>query len=388
MPAPLAPRGRRIVSMPASASLAFPHLIGMERAALEAVCLEAGVKPVHAETLLAHLFRFASSRLSDIPGLPRRLIRWLDEHERPISLQVAHDERAGDGTRKLLLELADGKRVETVLIPGKGRLTQCVSTQVGCALDCAFCLTARGGLERNLSAAEMVAEVLAAERLHGARARNLVLMGMGEPMHNYDAVARFVRIVTDPKGMAFSPRRVTLSTAGHVPGIRRMIEDALPCNLALSLNATEDDTRSRIMPINRRWPIAEVLEWTRRFASRGRKRVLIEYVLLAGVNDTDADAERLLELLADIPCVINLLPFNPHSGSDFERPSDARVSAFRRILVDAGRIAVVRESRGREISAACGQLRARTNASDNENQSRSSRHESGHHAASQGVSTA
>jgi len=384
MPAPIATSGQCAVSMPGPA-FTFPHLIGMERAALEGLCAEAGAKPVHAETLLAHLFRLGTPDVANIPGLPQRLMRWLNEHEQPLSLHVIRDERASDGTRKLLLELADGKRVETVLIPGQGRLTQCVSTQVGCAMDCAFCLTAKGGLERNLSTAEMVAQVLAAERLHGARARNLVLMGMGEPMHNYDAVARFVRIATDPKGMAFSPRRVTLSTAGHVPGIRRMIENALPCNLALSLNATNDDTRSRIMPVNRRWPIAEVLEWTRRFASRGRKRVLIEYVLLAGINDTDADARRLLELLADIPRVINLLPFNPHPGSDFERPSDARVSAFRRILVDAGRIAVVRESRGREISAACGQLRAHTQASDNKIGNQHSRHDLGSHAASQGV---
>ena len=343
----------------ASEPLAFPSLIGQTRAGLEALCREAGVKPIHAEALLAHVFRHGGRDPAAIPGLPRRLAAWLTERDTPLALHLVRDERASDGTRKMLLAMPDGKRVETVLIPGQGRLTQCVSTQVGCAMDCAFCLTARGGLERNLTTEEMVAQVLAAERLHGQRPRNLVLMGMGEPLHNFDAVARFVRIATEPKGLAFSPRRVTLSTVGHVPGIRRMIEERLPCNLALSLNATDDATRARIMPVNRRWPIAEVLEWTRRFSRLGRKRVLIEYVLLAGVNDSDENARRLLELLADIPCVINLLPFNPHPGADFARPSEARVSAFRRILVDAGRIAVVRESRGREISAACGQLKAR-----------------------------
>ncbi len=340
-------------------TIVFPSLIGMDRAALEDLCGKAGVKPVHAEALLACLFRHGGRDPAAIPGLPRRLTAWLAAREQPLALEMLRDERAGDGTRKLLLAMPDGKRVETVLIPGPGRLTQCVSTQVGCAMDCAFCLTARQGLERHLSTEEMVAQVLAAWRLHGEKPRNLVLMGMGEPLHNYDAVARFVRIATEPKGLAFSPRRVTLSTVGHVPGIRRMIEERLPCNLALSLNATDDGTRARIMPVNRRWPIAEVLEWTRRFSQLGRKRVLIEYVLLAGVNDSAEDARRLLALLKDIPCVINLLPFNPHSGSDFRRPDDARVSAFRRILVDAGRIAVVRESRGREISAACGQLKAR-----------------------------
>jgi len=330
----------------------------MDRAALERLCREAGVKIAHAETLLAHVFRRGMPDPARMPGLPRRLRDWLARHDAPLTLRLLDCRQAEDATRKLLLALPDGKQVESVLIPGPGRLTQCISTQVGCALGCAFCLTARGGLERNLTPTEMVAQIFAAEQIVGTRPRNLVLMGMGEPLHNYEAVARFVRIATEPKGLAFSPRRVTLSTAGLVPGIRRMIDDDLPCNLALSLNAADDETRSRIMPVNRRWPIAEVLECTRAFAARGRKRVLIEYVLLAGVNDRDDDARRLLALLREIPCVINLLPFNPHPGSDFRRPDDTRVAAFRRILVDAGRIAVVRESRGREISAACGQLRA------------------------------
>jgi len=181
---------------------------------------------------------------------------------------------------------------------------------------------------------------------------------MGEPMNNYEEVARFVRIVTDMKGMAFSPRRVTVSTAGHVPGIQRMITDRLPCNLALSLNAANDETRSRIMPINKRWPIAEVLYWAGEFAKTMHKRVLIEYVMLAGINDTDMDAKQLIQLLEGIPYTINLLPFNTYPGSLYQRPDPARISAFRRILAEAGKVAVVRKSRGRDISAACGQLYA------------------------------
>lgn len=334
-----------------------PPLIGMNFAELQTLCAAAGVKPAHAEALRAHVFRHADQEIRAIAGLPHGFCDFIEARTRRLDPALRAMQLSEDGTCKMLLGMEDGREVETVLIPGKGRLTQCISTQVGCAVGCTFCLTATGGLTRNLSAAEMVAQIHAAERHAGKRPRNLVLMGMGEPLHNYDEVARFIRLATDPKGMAFSPRRVTVSTAGHVPGIERMILDDLPCNLALSLNASNDETRSLIMPINRRWPIAEVLKWTSRFAAGKKKRILIEYVMLAGINDSDADAHRLVELLADLPCTINLLPFNAFAGNDFRRPDDARVTAFREILVRADRVAVVRESRGRDISAACGQLR-------------------------------
>ena len=334
----------------------LPVLIGMERSDIAELCRTASVKSAHAETLLAHIFRHRTHDIRAIPDLPQTLYEWLERHTQSLDVTVIAQQKATDGTRKLLLAMVDGKQVETVLIPGKKRLTQCISTQVGCALKCAFCLTATAGLIRNLSAAEMVAQIMAATEHHHERARNLVLMGMGEPMYNYEEVARFVRIVTDAKGMAFSPRRLTISTAGYVPGIRRMIADRLPCNLALSLNATNDETRSRIMPINKRWPIAEALHWAGEFTRIMRKRILIEYVMLAEVNDTDTDAKAMLRLLADIPCTINLLPFNTYPGSPYQRPDPARISAFRQILIEAGKVTVIRESRGRDISAACGQL--------------------------------
>ncbi len=332
-------------------------LLGMERADLERMCETFGVKTVHARRVFAHVFRHGKHDIRCIPGLPRHFSSWLEEHTQPLDVSILAMQNAADGTRKLLLAMPDGREVETVIIPGKGRLTQCISTQIGCAAGCAFCLTATAGLVRNLSAAEMVAQVMACPDIYGRRARNLVLMGMGEPMHNYEEMARFIRIVTDPQGLAFSPRRVTASSAGHVPGIRRMARDRLPCNLALSLNATSDEVRNRIMPINRRWPIAEVLHWAGVFAREMRKRILIEYVMLAGINDSDADARRLTGLLENIPGTINLLPFNEFAASPFRRPDVGRVSAFRRILSEAGKVAVVRESRGRDISAACGQLR-------------------------------
>jgi len=335
-----------------------PHspLIGMERADIVGLCKDAGVKPVHAETLLAHVFRHHTRDIRTIPDLPQSLYGWLEQHTQALNVKLIAQKKSADGTYKMLIAMPDGNQVETVLIPGKERLTQCISTQIGCALNCAFCLTATGGLVRNLSAAEMVAQIMAATDYCNERARNLVLMGMGEPMHNYEEVARFIRIVTDDKGMAFSPRRVTVSTAGHVPGIRRMMVDRLPCNLALSLNATTDAVRNRIMPINHRWPIAEVLHSAGKFAQIMHSRILIEYVMLSGINDTDMDAKRLTQLLADIPATINLLPFNEFSGSPYQRPDDARISAFQHILTAASKVAVVRKSRGRDISAACGQL--------------------------------
>ncbi len=335
-----------------------PSIFGMSRSDLVVLCEQAGVKTVHAETLVAEIFRKGKTTIADIADLPRALHAWLHEHI-DISLpQSIANQHSDDGTKKMLLAMHDGKEVETVLIPAAGRLTQCISTQVGCAIGCTFCLTATAGLVRHLSAAEMVVQIVAAQQLQQQRPRNLVLMGMGEPLHNYEQVARFLHIVTDPKGMAFSPNRVTLSTAGLVPAIQRMQQDALPCNLAISLNATTDEVRNRIMPINRKYPIRMLMQAVRDYiAQRGGKRVLIEYVLLAGINDSMADAHRLCALLDGLDCTVNLLPFNAHVGAAFARPDEATVSAFRNILVQAGLVAVVRDSRGRDISAACGQLR-------------------------------
>lgn len=326
---------------------------------------------MHAERLLAYIFRYGITDPDAMPDIPQALRDHLHHHVQTIEARCIADRKAVDGTRKLLLAMPDGQTVESVLIPGPARLTQCISTQVGCAMGCAFCLTATAGLTRNLNAAEMVAQVRAGRQHSGAEeVRNLVLMGMGEPLHNFEEVAQFVRIATDPLGMAFSPRRVTISTAGLVPGIRRILEDDLPCNLAVSLNATTDAVREQLMPVNRRWPMDELMAVLRDYARiRGGKRILIEYVLLKGVNDSDDDARRLLHLLSDIPCTINLLPFNAFAGSDLQRPDDDRISSFRRILVDANRIAVVRESRGRDIHAACGQLKtAVRNRSTNSSQ--------------------
>ncbi|MDX8411438.1 MAG: 23S rRNA (adenine(2503)-C(2))-methyltransferase RlmN [Mariprofundaceae bacterium] len=340
-----------------------PSLIGLTRDDFARLCQQCGAKPVHALGLTAHVFRHGTTNIDAMAGLPENLREHVKRQTCLPDVRVTQRLRSADGTTKLLLEMADGGRVESVLIPGKDRLTLCLSTQQGCAMGCDFCLTARAGLTRHLEAGEMVAQVQMAKREAGdGKVSNLVLMGMGEPLHNYEEVVRFVRIATDPAGMAYSPRRVTVSTVGLAPAIHRLAKDGVPCNLAVSLNATTDAVRDKIMPVNRRYPIVALLDAVRDFTEVAGKRVLIEYVLLAGVNDSDADAQRLCGLLADTPCTINLLPFNAFDGSAYQCPSDARVSAFRATLVKAGFIAVVRESRGRDILAACGQLFTQTEA--------------------------
>ena len=277
--------------------------------------------------------------------------------------EVAQIQCASDETRKFLLRLSDGEEIESVLIPDDGRLTACISTQVGCPLACRFCLTGLMGLRRNLVAGEIVGQILALQDglEQGERISNVVLMGMGEPLLNFLQVDRALRILSDEYGANFSPRRITLSTAGHVPGIQKLAASDLGVNLAVSLNGTTDEVRDQIMPINRRWPIAELLKACRVYPLPNRRRLTFEYVMLDGMNDSREDAKRLAGLLHGIRCKINLIPFN--TAPDLpDRPSPReRVEGFQRILHDAGLTATIRESRGGDISAACGMLRVEKN---------------------------
>ncbi|MDX8382730.1 MAG: 23S rRNA (adenine(2503)-C(2))-methyltransferase RlmN [Ghiorsea sp.] len=328
-----------------------------------AICHTLDVPLVHANTIFGKVFRNSEFDLENIPHFPKKLLHWLQEHTHTHLPNIISQQQSADHTQKLLLRMQDGRDVESVLIPGTGRMTQCISSQVGCAIGCEFCLTATAGLTRNLTAAEMIAEIMAARQVLGEYPRNLVLMGMGEPLHNYEHVAKFIGMVTDPQGMAFSPRRVTISTAGLVPAIYRMLEDDLPCSLAVSLNATTDEIRSKIMPINNKYPLQELIKAMQAYVGqRKRKRILIEYVMLAGINDSEDDVKRLIPILKSLNCTINLLPFNPFPGSAFQRPSDETVDFFRDQLSAASIVAVVRHSKGQEISAACGQLKTEVNA--------------------------
>jgi 23S rRNA (adenine2503-C2)-methyltransferase len=271
---------------------------------------------------------------------------------------IARRDVSADGTEKFLLTLQDGRQVESVFIPRTPHQTFCVSTQVGCAMGCAFCLTATMGLVRNLTAGEIVGQVrvlagtlgLAGERF------NVVFMGMGEPLHNYDATMAAVRILADDHGFAVHPRRITLSTVGLVPAIERLArEDVMP-RLAVSLHAPTDEQRAALVPVNRKYPIADIVEACRRFPPARRGRITFEYVLLAGVNDALEDARKLASLVQGLHVKVNLIPLNPAAGIPFERPSDERIDAFGRTLAERGVTVMVRKSRGRDIRAACGQL--------------------------------
>jgi 23S rRNA (adenine2503-C2)-methyltransferase len=271
---------------------------------------------------------------------------------------VAGRENSADGTVKLLLELGDHRRIESVFIPDSPGQTFCISTQVGCAMKCAFCLTGKMGLTRNLRAGEIVGQVcVLAETLGLLDTRfNIVLMGMGEPLHNYDETMKALRILGDEDGMAVSPRRVTISTVGVVPALERLAQEPYMPNLAVSLHATTETQRDLLVPLNRKYNIAEVIEACRRLPVKRRSRITFEYVMLAGVNDRREDARRLVSLLDGIRSKVNLIPLNEAAGIPFSRPSDERVDEFARILADRHLTVSVRKSRGRDIRAACGQL--------------------------------
>jgi 23S rRNA (adenine2503-C2)-methyltransferase len=269
--------------------------------------------------------------------------------------------RAADGTRKLLFRFPGGEPFESVLIPDPPRLTLCVSSQAGCGMGCMFCATARLGLRRNLSPAQIVGQVLAAgEQLAGGeRITNIVFMGMGEPLANYAALVESLAILTAEWGLGFSSRRITVSTVGLVPQLRRLVRET-PVNVAVSLTATTNALRDRLMPVNRRYPIERLLEACRTLPIGQRRRITFEYVLLAGVNDGEEDAARLARLLHGIRAKVNLIPFNPFPQSEFRRPSPPAVCRFQERLLAANVSATVRVSRGQDILAACGQLAAMT----------------------------
>ena len=271
---------------------------------------------------------------------------------------VERQERSEDGTTKLLLRMADGKHIESVYIPDTPAQTFCISTQVGCAMTCAFCLTGKMGIARNLTAGEIAGQVrVLAHELGMLDTRfNIVLMGMGEPLHNYEATMKALRILADEHGFAMPGRRMTLSTVGVLPALERLATEPLMPNLAISLHATTEDQRDMLVPINRKYGLNDLLEACRRFPLKRRERITFEYVMLQDVNDTPEDARRLVRLLHGIRGKVNLLPLNEAAGIPFERPSDERVNRFARILSEHGVTVSVRKSRGRDIRAACGQL--------------------------------
>jgi 23S rRNA (adenine2503-C2)-methyltransferase len=342
-----------------------PDLRSLSRPELDALVAGLGERPFRARQLFRWLHRRGAASLDEMTDLPRGLRAALAERCALGTLERADEQRASDGTIKWKWRTEDGRFVESVYMPEAERKTLCVSSQVGCGMGCSFCLTATMGLVRNLTPGEIVDQVHRANRRivelgegEGTRPlTNLVFMGMGEPLANFDALVRALEILLSEDGPNFSHRHVTVSTAGLVPAIRRLGEETT-VKLAVSLNATTDELRDRLMPVNRRWPIGELLRACREFPMKQGRRITFEYVMLGGVNDTDADAVRLERLLRGVPSKVNLIPYNENPGLALAAPSPERVEAFQNRLIAAGITAVVRKSRGREIAAACGQLAA------------------------------
>jgi 23S rRNA (adenine2503-C2)-methyltransferase len=352
--------------MPAEAPT-LPDLRDLDLAELEAFALARGESRFRGEQLFRWVHGQGATAFEQMTNLARPTRERLAQAATIGTLTVDTVQTSQDGTRKLRLMTRDGHAIESVLIPDGDKTTQCISSQVGCAIDCDFCATAKLGLARQLTPGEIVDQVyrgraLLAEVEPGRRLTNIVYMGMGEPMHNFPAVAKSVRLLTHDLGAGLSARRITISTAGLVPGIARLGSEELGVGLAISLNATTDEVRDRIMPINKKWNIAALLAAVRAFPLERRRRVTFEYVLLAGVNDSVADARRLAQLLRGMPCKVNVIPWNPHPGSGYARPSQEAIDGFQNAVKQAGLAVYLRTPRGDDIDAACGQLAARPSA--------------------------
>ena len=334
------------------------NLAELDLVELEAALVARGQERFRGRQVFAWIYRRGVTDVAGMTDLPKDL-RGSLSHDCTIGTPVlASRERSSDGTEKFLLRLADGAHIESVFIPDTPAMTFCISTQVGCAMACAFCLTGKMGLVRNLTAGEIVGQVRVLAHALDLQDKpfNIVLMGMGEPLHNYDAVMKAMRILANEHGFALPPRRVTLSTVGLLPALEKLGREPLMPNLAISLHAPTDVQRGALVPINKKYGVADIIEACKRFPVRKRSRITFEYVMLAGVNDSPDDARKLATLLAGVKAKVNLIPLNAAAGIPFERPSDAVVDAFARTLAERDVTVSVRKSRGRDIRAACGQL--------------------------------
>jgi 23S rRNA (adenine2503-C2)-methyltransferase len=341
------------------------NLLGLDRTQLQAFFIALGEKPFRGTQVMQWLHQYGVSEFAGMTNLGKDLRARLSETTAIVAPAVKLDQTAADDTRKWLFELADGDCIESVFIPEESRGTLCVSSQVGCSLNCAFCSTGAQGFDRDLSTAEIIGQVWTASRLlgqHGQSKRaitNIVFMGMGEPLLNFDNVVTAINILLDDMAYGLSRRRVTVSTAGLVPLIDRLRE-ANPVSLAVSLHAPNDALRTELVPLNRKYPIAELLDACRRYvADEPRRKVTFEYVMLAGINDSVAHANELVRLLRDVPAKVNLIPFNPFPHTRYQRSSPAAIDAFRDVLMRADLITMTRRTRGEDIDAACGQLAGR-----------------------------
>lgn len=339
------------------------NLLGLDRAGLEAFFATIGEKKFRATQVMKWIHQLGVVDFQEMNNLSKELRKQLAESSCVQNIQVTRDQISKDGTRKWLLRLHDGNHIEAVFIPEDDRGTLCVSSQVGCALDCSFCSTGRQGFNRNLSAAEIISQVWLASQLldeekkPGRKITNVVMMGMGEPLLNFDNVVSAVRIMMDDFAYGLSKRRVTVSTAGVVPAMDRL-GDMIDMRLAVSLHASNDKLRNELVPVNKKYPLKELMAACRRFIDKqnSRSRITFEYVMLDGINDRPEHAHELIKLLKGIPTLMNLIPFNPFAGSGYSTSSKKAVLRFSETLHEAGMTTVIRKTRGEDIDAACGQL--------------------------------
>jgi 23S rRNA (adenine2503-C2)-methyltransferase len=339
-----------------------PNLLDLDAAQLVSFFADIGEKPFRAKQLLRWMHQFGEADFSKMSDLARPLREKLGASAVIEAPRAISDATAADGTRKWLIDVGNRNAVETVFIPETNRGTLCVSSQAGCALDCKFCSTGRQGFNRNLSTAEIIGQLWIANKALGAEPRgervvsNVVMMGMGEPLANFDNVVTAMRLMLDDNAYGLSRRRVTLSTSGIVPAIDRL-RDTCPVALAVSLHAPNDALRDALVPINRKYPLAALLAACRRYLDKApRDFITFEYVMLEGVNDGAEQAQQLIALVREVPCKFNLIPFNPFPNSGFKRSSRDTIRRFAEILISAGLVATTRRTRGDDIDAACGQL--------------------------------
>lgn len=332
---------------------------------LETFITGLGKERYRARQIMKWLYRRRASSFEEMTDLAKELRAELGRTARISSLKPLARELSRDGTRKYLFGLEDGNQVESVLIPDEDRLTLCISTQAGCAMGCRFCLTGRGGFARDLTSGEILGQILGVAQELGAdeRVSNCVLMGMGEPLANYERVRKALEIMASDLGLGLSRRRITLSTVGLIPEMQRLFAERVPCKLAVSLNASTQKVRTYLMPTSRKYPLDVLLTACRALPLPPRERITFEYVMIQGVNDAERDAKGLAQILSGIRCKVNLIPLNECAGIDFRRPDERAILRFQKVLMEAGYLTIVRESRGRDISAACGQLRGRITGS-------------------------
>jgi 23S rRNA (adenine2503-C2)-methyltransferase len=335
----------------------LPNLKDFSLEEIEHFIAAHGKEKYRARQIMKWLYGLGALSFDEMTNLAKDLRMRLAETARIGQPVIETVQTSSDTTKKILFRLEDGHGIESVLIPGKNHWTICVSTQAGCRMGCRFCLTGRGDFKRNLHPSEITSQISILQRVmpEGPLIRNIVMMGMGEPLDNYDAVLKAARIITSDYGLGFSNRKVTLSTCGIAPMIMRLGTD-ICINLAISLNAPDNERRSELMPVNRKYPLEKLLAACRDYPMPGRRMLTFEYILMDGVNDSARDAQKLANLLTGLHCKLNLIAFNEYAGSFYRTPSEEKISAFQQVLLDRHFTAILRAGKGRDICAACGQL--------------------------------